>query len=222
MDSSQRSLARARTAWLLALVAVVAVSSRVEAQGADAVASAARPTAQAARRDGDVVIDGKIDDAAWLAATPITSFVQQDPNEGAPPSERTEVRILFDDDALYVAARMYDRGGADAVHGVLTRRDQLLSSASGETDKLIVAFDTYRNNVDQTVFELNPRGVKGDAQNRDATFDPVWEGVARVDSGGWTAEMRIPLSQLHYPRADRQLWGMQIERLVARRHERDI
>jgi hypothetical protein len=185
MASPRRSFAHARTAWLLALVIVVAISCRAEAQGADA--TVARPTAQAARRDGDVVIDGRIDETAWLAATPITSFVQQDPNEGAPPSERTEVRILFDDDAVYVAARTYDRGGADAVHGVLTRRDQLLASASGETDKLIVAFDTYRNNVDQTLFELNPRGVKGDAQNRDATFDPVWEGVARVDSGGWTA-----------------------------------
>ncbi|MFL5618438.1 MAG: DUF5916 domain-containing protein [Gemmatimonadaceae bacterium] len=180
-----------------------------------------RPSAQAARRQGIVAVDGRLDDAAWLAATPITSFVQQDPVESAPPSERTEIRILYDDDAVYLAARMYDRGVA-GVHGVLTRRDQLINSASGETDKLIVSFDTYRNNVDETLFELNPRGVKGDAQNGDVTFDPVWEGVARTDSAGWTAELRLPLSQLHYPRTERQLWGMQIVRLIARRHERDM
>jgi hypothetical protein len=200
---------------------VLAASSAASAQASAPGENVRRPAAQATRREGPVAVDGRLDEAAWLAATPITSFTQQDPDEGAPPSERTEIRILYDDDALYVAARMYD-GNPAAVHGVLTRRDQLINSASGETDKLVVSFDTYRNNVDETLFELNPRGVKGDAQNGDAAFDPVWEGVARTDSAGWTAELRIPLSQLHFPQRERQLWGMQIVRLIARRHERDM
>jgi len=207
----------------LALVApVLSAPSIAAAQRADTTLVSARPTAQATRRVGEVVVDGRLDDAAWNSATPITTFVQQDPDESALPSERTEVRILYDDDAIYLAARMYDRTGAHGVKGVLTRRDQLLQSASGETDKLVLTFDTYRNKVDRTLFELNPLGVKGDAQNDDPTFDPVWEGAARTDSAGWTAELRIPLSQLHFPRASRQLWGMQIERLIARRHERDM
>jgi hypothetical protein len=209
---------------LRALIATVtiAVASPPAARAQAASRIPQPPSATAVPRTGNVVIDGRLDESAWLAATPITSFTQQDPEESAAPSERTEVRILYDDDALYIAARMHDRGGAKAVHGTLTRRDQLLLSASGETDKLVVSFDTYRNSVDETLFEINPRGVKGDAQNSDPTFDPVWDGVARTDSAGWTAELRIPLSQLHFPRTDRQLWGMQIVRLIARRHERDM
>lgn len=181
-----------------------------------------RPIAHAVRRTGDIHIDGALDESAWAAATPIVDLVQQDPNEGAAPSERTEIRILYDDDALYVGARMYDRAGRTGVRAVLTRRDELLTSDSGQTDKIQLAFDTFRNNADQTVFELNPLGVKGDEQNGDPTFDPVWDGAARVDSLGWTAEFRIPFSQLHFSRDSVQTWGMQIWRLIARRNERDM
>src|SRR4051812_33704598 len=73
------------------------------------------PSAIAAPRNGPVVLDGKLDEAAWSAATPITNFTQVDPDEGKPASQRTEVRFLFDDDALYVGAKMYDTDGAKAV-----------------------------------------------------------------------------------------------------------
>src|SRR5215207_566043 len=196
---------RGGSSALLALA--LAASHTSEGQDSTAGGLVDRPRAQAVRRTGDIVIDGRLDEASWVAASPITRFVQQDPDEGTPASERTEVRILYDDDAVYVGARMHDRGGEAAVHGVLTRRDQLLASASGETDKLILSFDPYRNRIDETLFELNPLGVKGDAQSGDPTFDPVWVGVSRIEPFGWVAELRIPLSQLHFPQTQQQLWG---------------
>jgi hypothetical protein len=214
-------MTRAPTAPACLLLLALACPLLARAQTAPRIARTP-PTAQAARRTSSVTIDGHLDETAWLAATPITSFTQQDPVESSEPSERTEIRILYDDDALYIGARMHDRARAADILAPLTRRDQLITAASGETDKLVVSFDTYRNSVDETLFELNPRGVKGDAQNGDPTFDPVWDGVARTDSAGWSAELRIPLSQLHFPRSERQLWGMQIVRLIARKHERDM
>ena len=93
-----------------------------------------RPSVQAMPRSGGVVIDGKLDDAAWAAARVISDFHQQVPDEGLAPTERTELRILYDGDALYVGARMYDTAGADGVRKLLARRDQLLDD--GTTDKI--------------------------------------------------------------------------------------
>src|SRR6202171_214311 len=146
-----------------------------------------RPLARAALRPGEIAIDGRLDDPAWAAATPITELTQSSPDEGKPASQRTEVRILYDASAIYIGARMYDSLGAKGVRSALARRDQLLNlngNSSLTSDRIALVFDTFRDKNSRTWFELNPAGVKGDHQNGDASYDPVWEGANRIASLG--------------------------------------
>jgi hypothetical protein len=155
------------------------------------------PTATAARRSGSVNIDGRLDESAWQAATPITEFRQNDPNEGQPASERTEARILIDDAAIYVGIRLYD-SEPQKIQSQLARRDVEL-----EGDNLELIFDSYHDHLSGFLFRLSPAGARRDAAvsangDDDNSWDAVWEGGATIDSLGWTAEFRIPLSQLRY------------------------
>jgi hypothetical protein len=179
-----------------------------------------RPTVHAVPRPDAIVIDGKLNDGAWAAAEPITDLHQQQPDEGKAPTQRTEVRVLFDANALYVGARMYDSAGPNGVRRLLVRRDQLLDDNS--SDKIAFVLDPYHDRQTRVWFELNPLGVKGDHINGDASFDPVWQGATSIDSLGWTAEFRIPLSQLRFSRDSVQTWGFQIWRTIARRNEQDM
>jgi hypothetical protein len=182
--------------------------------------------AGAARSTGPITIDGRLDEASWQRATPITGFRQFQPREGAAATLPTEVRFQFDEEALYVGARMSQPGGVVAP---LARRDQLLDASGNNgsfnsltTDKLIVELDPYHNRLDDAWFEVNPAGVKGDQFNGDPSWDPIWEAAAQTDSLGWTAEMRIPYSQLRFSRDSLQSWGMQIWRYVDASNERDM
>jgi len=184
-----------------------------------------RPTARAALRQGEVAIDGRLNESAWAAATPITELTQSTPDEGKPASQRTEIRILYDASAIYIGARMYDSLGAKGVRSALARRDQLMNlngNSSLTSDRIALVFDTFRDKNSRTWFELNPNGVKGDHQNGDDSYDPVWEGATTIDSLGWTAEFRIPYSQLRFSRSTDQVWGMQIWRTIDRRNEQDM
>jgi hypothetical protein len=174
------------------------------------------------RRTGEIAVDGKLTEAAWAAATPIGDLVQSVPNEGKAPSEKTEIRMLYDDAAIYIGARMYDSMGQNGVHAVLTRRDQLLNDGSLTSDKIAFVFDPFHDKNTRMWFEINPLGVKGDHANGDTSFDPVWEGATNIDSLGWTAEFRIPLSQLRFARDSAQIWGMQVWRTIDRLHEQDM
>ncbi|HEY0024775.1 MAG TPA: DUF5916 domain-containing protein [Longimicrobium sp.] len=176
-----------------------------------------RPAVRAVARSSAIVIDGRLDDAAWMAAEVAGDFRQQQPDEGAAPTERTEIRLLYDASAVYVGARMFDSAGPSGVRKLLVRRDQLLNDNA--SDKIAVVLDPYRDRQTSVWFELNPLGVKGDRLNSDASYDPVWEGASRVDSLGWTAEFKIPLSQLRFPRDSLQSWGLQVWRTLARRNE---
>ncbi|HEX2779670.1 MAG TPA: DUF5916 domain-containing protein [Gemmatimonadaceae bacterium] len=164
------------------------------------------------------MIDGAIDEAAWRNAQPATAFTQQDPHEGQPATQRTEVRFLYDGDALYIGARMYDSLGARGVRTELARRDQ-----QSNGDFLRFVLDTYHDHLGRTIFQVDPSGVKFDAGQAspfsDPAWDPVWETAARIDSLGWTAELRIPFSQIRFSRDERQIWGMQIWRYEQRLNE---
>jgi hypothetical protein len=172
------------------------------------------PEATAARASAALTLDGALDEAVWEAATPVTGFRQSEPREGEPATQRTEVRFLFDDDALYVGARMFDDQGARGVRTQLVRRD-----VQPESDFLVLRFDTYHDHIGSAFFAVNPSGVKGDQLNGDPSWDPVWDAAMRVDSLGWTAEIRIPFSQLRFPVAREQTWGLQVDRRVARLNE---
>ncbi|MDA1082139.1 MAG: DUF5916 domain-containing protein, partial [Gemmatimonadetes bacterium] len=177
------------------------------------------PRVSAQRTTTAIEIDGRLDEAAWASATPATEFVQNDPIEGDPVSERTEVRILFDDRAVYVGARLYDRG---AISSRLGRRDSDLPDA----DWFAIAFDGYHDHLTAAKFAVNPGGVVQDeimtgtnTFRGDDTWDPVWDVKTSVDSLGWSAEMRIPFSQLRFNRQAVDGWGVQIERRIGRNNE---
>lgn len=179
------------------------------------------PSTRAVRRTGPIVLDGKLDDEGWRNVEAVTEFKQIDPHEGQPASQRTEVRIVFDEEALYVAARMFDSLGARGVTTRLVRRD-----ADMQSDWFHVVIDSYHDHLGRAFFQVNPSGVKFDAlgvgaSNPDPAWDPIWETAAQIDSLGWTAEMRIPFSQLRFSRSPTQTWGFQIRRFIQRTQEQD-
>jgi len=203
-------------AWCVALVLLIPAPATVGAQSQNDP----RPSARAAHRATAITIDGRLEPEEWSRAEVIGGFRQQQPDEGSAPTQRTELRVLYDASALYVGARMYDAEGPRGIRKLLVRRDQLLNDNA--SDKFVVVLDPYHDRETRVWFELNPLGVKGDQLNGDAAFDPVWDGAARIDSLGWTAELRIPLSQLRFPRDSIQTWGFQAWRILARRNEGDM
>ena len=177
------------------------------------------PEVRAVPLHGEIHLDGRLDDPAWATAPAATGFRQAQPNAGDSATQRTEVRFLYDDAALYVGARMYDDSGAGGVRTRLARRDADIS-----TDYIQVIFDSYHDHIGRLFFLVNPSGVKQDANGLggggDPSWDPVWEVQTNIDSHGWTAEMRIPFSQLRYANTSaEQTWGLQIWRQENRLNE---
>src|SRR5512132_1351260 len=179
------------------------------------------PSATAVRRTDPIVLDAKLDEAAWTAAQPITDFKQVDPNEGKPASQRTEVRFVYDNDALYIGAKLYDSAGGQGVTTRLVRRD-----ASFDSDFFEVVIDGYHDHLSRAFFDLNPSGSKNDyigigTSCCDNSWDPIWEAATHIDVDGWTAEIRIPYSQLRFSRDSVQTWGLQVRRFIKRNNEQD-
>lgn len=174
------------------------------------------PTAAAARTSAPIRVNGILDEAAWQTAPPLTGFTQLDPDEGRPVSEPTEIRILYDDDALYIGAWLYDR---QAVTARLGRRDMAMEAS----DWLTVILDSNHDHLTVFGFEVNPAGVRRDQTRaggqEDDSWDPVWEAATAVSDSGWFAELRIPFSQLRFTGRATQVWGIQVERQIARNQE---
>jgi hypothetical protein len=170
------------------------------------------------RADAAPVIDGVLDDPVWQTAVPLTDLVQRRPNEGEDPTQRTEIRILYDDSALYVGARMFDTS-PDSIVARVGRRDTSLDS-----DLFGVFIDSYFDRRSGYYFGLNAGGtlLDGILYNDDwddDSWDGVWDGRATVDDQGWTAEMRIPFSQLRFREREEQIWGINFRRDIARHNE---
>ncbi len=207
---------------LLTVLALV-VGPQVGAQGTAATAvvpmgahSTPSPVVGAVRLAAPVAVDGRLDEEIWRTAPVATDFRQSQPDEGKPATQRTEVRFAYDDDAIYVGARMFDTGGAKGVQTRLLRRDAMTEN---DSDILLITFDSYHDHVSTYNFWVNPSASKRDGTG-DPTWDPVWETATRIDSLGWTAEMRIPLNQLNFSRETDQTWGLQIIRFEHRLNER--
>jgi hypothetical protein len=180
------------------------------------------PTIRAAKVEGALNLDGIPDEEAWSRAEPATVFTQLDPLEGEAATEETLVYLLYDDDALYVGAVMRDQS---PISTRLGRRDGFLM----DTDWLTISLDSYNDHRTGFKFEVNPSGVRGDealsgGQDRhgDSSWDPVWEARTHVNDNGWTAELRIPFSQLRFGKAEEQVWGVQIVRDIARNREKQL
>ena len=171
---------------------------------------------RAARTSASIELDGRLNESAWALAPVTDSFTQIDPDEGRPASQRTEVRVLYDDTFLYVGARLHDTG---RITGRLGRRDMDF----GDSDWFGVMIDSYLDHRTAFGFDVNPAGVRHDEIKTididDYSWDPVWEAATTIDSAGWTAEYRIPFSQLRFSNAREQVWGVQFERIIGRNRE---
>jgi hypothetical protein len=186
----------------------------------DTVPAESAAAVHASRLQGSAItIDGVLSEASWSAAVPVTDFTQREPNEGAAATERTDVRVLYDNDAIYIGARLYDRS-PESVRAQLARRDRIVSA-----DRFLVFLDSYHDRRTGFFFGVNAAGTlyDGTLYNDDwdsDTWDGVWEGSAARDSAGWTAELKIPYSQLRFQRQQANRWGINFKREIARRNER--
>lgn len=178
-------------------------------------------TATAQRAANPPVIDGKDDDEVWRLATPIGEFRQFRPVEDADPSVRTEAKVAYDDHNFYAFVRAIDPA-PDSIQKLLARRDIRVCC-----DQIKIIIDSYHDRRSGFEFAVNPGGVKRDYAvyddgNEDAAWDAVWEVGTQVDSLGWTAEFRIPLSQLRYAHRSSNTFGFGIWRDVDRRGQERI
>jgi uncharacterized protein DUF5916/cellulose/xylan binding protein with CBM9 domain len=194
-------------ALLLALQAIQPVAAPVHPATSSAVQATPAATAP--------VIDGRDDDAVWRTAPVINQFLEAEPNEGAPPKARTEARVAYDAHNLYVFVRAYDPH-PDSIVSLLSRRDDQTAS-----DHITILLDSYHDHRTGFEFSVNPAGVKCDYAiyndgAEDVAWDAIWDVATRTDSLGWTAEYRIPLSQLHYDVRTDGVFGILIWRVIQR------
>jgi hypothetical protein len=211
-----------RARWCLVLVVILSGLSRsvLTQSGAGAVSPtlASRPVSSASRVTDAPAIDGALDERVWQDAAPLTGFVQAEPFEGQAASEHTEVRILYDDEAIYVGVVLHDRDPSLIVT-TDTRRDANLE----EMDSFQMIFDTFRDRQNGFVFGTNAAGVQYDAQVRDQDDEQSWDGSWDVRTStnptNWVAEFRIPLRTLRYGPAP-QTWGVNFFRNIQRTRER--
>jgi hypothetical protein len=203
----------------LATLAKPASAQQQSVRGTSARSETAPIAIAALAERGTPHLDGRLDDPVWQTAEVVTGFTQVRPNDGTEPSELTEVRIVYDRDALYVGARCYD-SEPDAILATLSRRDQ-----HGPSDLFNVMIDSYHDHRTTFEFQVNPAAVRtdylasNDVSYGDISWDPVWEVATSIDSLGWVAEMRIPFSQLRFPDAAEQQWGINFSRFVFRKDE---
>ena len=199
---------------------VLAQEARTLGSGLEALP---RPEVTVTRVSG-ITVDGRLDEAAWAGITPITRFIQAQPNDGEPASEDTEVYLGYDDDRLYVGAQMYDSDPS----GLITK--SLERDAPGilfeEMDALGITLDTFLDRRNSFLFFINPMGGVKDAQTFDngRSRDYGWDGVidvkTTVHERGWTLEMSIPWRTLRFdPGVENQTWGLNFLRRIRRKNE---
>jgi hypothetical protein len=202
-----------RIAFILAVAAVLPLSAQAPTRPIKNTVATRVPS-------GSIHVDGKLTDAGWAAITPLTDFVQKDPNEGTDPTDKLEIRLAYDDDALYVATRVTSKDPS-SIQAPMSRRDNI-----HQADHIWISLDTYRDRRTAYSFAIAASGVRGDWMhpsdnegNIDLSFDPVWQASALVDATGWSGEMRIPFSQLRFNAAEEQEWGVNFDSWQPKRNE---
>lgn len=216
----------------LGLFAATLSASAQTKPGSANVATALRAT-EVPTLDGDV-----LGDPAWKNAPPITSFVQEQPVEGQPASEKTEVRVIFTADTLYVGVVLYDSDP-----GGIIVSDARRDAPMDDTDSFQMIVDTYRDRQNGFVFGTNPAGVEYDGQvtnegqgggglgfgqmqsaGSGSGFNINWDGAwtvrSKISAQGWSTEFAIPFRTLRYPAATEQAWGINFQRNIRRKNER--
>lgn len=178
-------------------------------------------TYQTTRLIGDPpVIDGLVKEEVWDLVEWSGDFIQREPYENQDPSQETAIKILYDDNHLYVAIHAFDTE-PDKIEKRLTRRD------SWEGDWIAIGIDSYNDKLTGFVFSVNAAGVKGDGMvtndnDFDDTWDPVWYTKVSIDESGWLAEMKIPFTQLRFSKKEDYTWGLEVIRMYFRKEEMSI
>jgi len=176
---------------------------------------------QAVRISDAIKIDGLLDEAPWSLAQPATDFLQQEPTEGAPASERTEIRVLFDDRNIYFGIRAFD----DAAQ--INARELVRDASFSNDDKIEILLDTYNDKRNAFRFAINPLGTQQDAlitdEGRDVnlSWDASWVSSGKIDRKGWTVEIAIPLTTLRFKEGE-DMWGFNSARIIRRKNEENL
>ena len=167
------------------------------------------------------VINGILDDASWNIVEWTSDYIENDPEENTPPSEQTQFKITYDQKNLFIAVRAFDRQ-PDSIVRRLSRRDGFAG------DWVEFNIDSYNDLRTAFSFTITAAGVKGDefvtnnGDNWDSSWNPIWYAKTNIDDKGWTAEIRIPLSQLRFGKSKEQIWGLQSTRRFFRKEERSL
>ena len=167
------------------------------------------------------IIDGILDDSAWDKVVWGKDFIENEPDENTQPSEQTQFKIVYDDKYLYVGIRAFD-SEPDKIVKQLSRRDGLIG------DRVNFVIDSYNDKRTAFIFTVTAAGVKGDeiatdnGNNIDDSWNPIWYTKAAIDNEGWTAEMKIPFSQLRFGNNKEQIWGMSLSRNIFRHNETSL
>jgi len=167
------------------------------------------------------IIDGKLDDIGWNIVNWQTDFIENEPDENTAPTYQTKFKIVYDTKYLYVAIKALD-DKPDKIEKRLSRRDGFAG------DRVNIIIDSYHDKRTAFIFTVTAAGVKGDevvidnGDDIDDSWNPVWYTKVNIDFEGWTAEMKIPLSQLRFGKAKEQIWGMNIVRQIFRKNERSV
>ena len=169
------------------------------------------------------IIDGFLNDTAWDSSMVISDFLQLVPIELAKPSERTEARILYDDNAIYISFLNFDSNSLK-IRAPLTRRDAYMDGFNTAADFIGIAFDSRNDDFNGKWFGVNAAGVKIDVnvsgqEDYDRSWDAVWDAAVSQNDSGWTAEIRIPFSVFQYENKNEMVWGISLNRHVHRTQE---
>ncbi|TFH01961.1 MAG: hypothetical protein E4H13_03450 [Calditrichales bacterium] len=173
------------------------------------------------RATSAILVDGILNETVWSQKEGISNFTQRNPNEGQPATFKTEVHIFYDDEALYIGARMHDPS-PDSIIARLGRKDDLIKA-----DAFYMFIDPYNDKRSGYYFALNAAGTFYDGvmyndEWNDNSWDGIWEGKVSINESGWTAEMRIPYSQISFVKTDQTIWGINFNRDIARINEEDF
>ena len=205
-------------AFLTCLLSVAVDSA--EAQSPGSPARHGFPRAVAIRSQEPPLLDGLLNDEVWSAAVPVRDFLQRDPQEGAPSSEETEVRILFDARNIYFGVSCFD-SNPDGIRATELRRDDEFDN----DDSFELILDTFHDHRSSYLFRINPLGtqydatVTGEGQTINANWDEKWEAKTRITENGWSAEIAIPFKTLRFLTAESLVWGVNFHRTIKRKNE---
>lgn len=201
-------------------VTVLTLSATLTYAGTADTVSTSKIKVDAIRLAESITVDGILAEPVWQNGAGISQFTQRDPHEGAAPTQKTIVHLAYDDEAIYVGARMFD-SAPDSIIARLGRRDAQLTS-----DMFGFFVDPYYDRRSGFYFSVNAAGTMYDGvlfndEWDDDSWDGVWEGKVTIDDKGWMAEMRIPYSQLRFKNKEQMIWGINFRRDIARKNERD-